>query len=148
MFPGAVSTIRCVPGVPDLRIHVYSHSYKRTEHILSAHELITLPPRVWRVAQLAGSVIHKSWFIPITGRSRPVQVANVELLRQFVDSFGAVPLKPGALERWLKETEENYKRRMKSTVCRLMFLKHFNTGTYSSILGNGQSMVRRPTPQA
>lgn len=147
MFPGAVS-IQCVPDVPDLTIHVYPHSYKRTEHILSTRELTTLPPRVWRVAQLAGSAIHKSWFVPITGRSRPVQVANVELLRHFLDSFAAVPLKPGALERWLKETEENYKHRMKSTVCLLMFLKHFNTDTYSLLLGNGQSMVRRPTPQA
>lgn len=96
-------------------------SYQRTERIRYDHEFITLPARAWRFAQLTGSIIHKSWFTPITRRDGPVQIASLDLLRNLVVSFSTVPPAPGAVEQWLKEVEENYDRRMKSTVCILLF---------------------------
>ncbi|KAF9466237.1 hypothetical protein BDZ94DRAFT_1306244 [Collybia nuda] len=89
--------------------------YQRTERIRYSHEFITLPSQVWRFAQLTGSIIHKSWFTPVTRRDGPVQIANLDLLRNLVNSFSILPHNPGAHEQWLKEVEDNYERRMKNT---------------------------------
>lgn len=96
-------------------------SYQRTERIRYDHEFSSLPPRAWRFAQLTGSIIHKSWFTPVTRRDGLVQIANLELLRNLVGSFSALPPDPSTVEQWLKGVEENYDRRMKSTVCMVLY---------------------------